>query len=57
MSRYLQKNFVKVIENLDQLVQLDTLNLSNNSVRSISGLGEFFANFAFIFCLFPLLVF
>lgn len=39
-ARYLQKNFVRVIENLDRLEKLDTLNLANNSVTTISGLSK-----------------
>lgn len=38
--RYCQQNLIRDIEGLDTLVNLDALNLANNSIRKISGLSH-----------------
>ncbi|KAJ3092696.1 Dynein assembly factor 1, axonemal [Quaeritorhiza haematococci] len=39
-EEFLQQNCIEQIENLDELVNLDTLNLSNNLIKRIDNLGK-----------------
>lgn len=38
--RYVQQNLIREIEGIDHLEYLDTLNVSNNSIAAIKGLGN-----------------